>query len=141
MYRLIENWLERFGAPRIVGPFTAPGAAGVTAASQTNLDCRYSHPVSAAALGFVATRAGSIVGLSSALSAAAAGGSVVVAVTVNGTEIALTTTHAAAGDTEESATAERGTYAFVAGDVIGVSYTSGAGLSNTPALVASVEIR
>lgn len=143
MYRLIENWIERFGTRRVVGPFTAPGAAGVVAASQSNLDCRYSHTVTAAALGFVATRAGSIVGLSAQISAAITGAatSVTVAVTKNGTEVALTVALTQAGtETSGYEVAARGDLTFVAGDVIGVSYTS-TGISNTPALVASVEIQ
>lgn len=130
------------GFRRDIGPFTAPGAAGATAASQTNLDCRYSHTVTAAALGFVAKRAGSIVGLSAQLSEAitGAGTTVTVAVTKNGTEVALTVALTQAGaETSGYSTAAKDSLTFVAGDVIGVSYTS-TGISNTPALVASVEI-
>lgn len=141
-FAIFKRWLFQHGTRRVVGPFTAPGAAGVTAASQTNLDCRYSHTVTAAALGFVATRAGSIVGLSSQINTAVTGSgtSIVVSVTVNGTEVALTTSHTQAGAAVAAfATAEHGAIRFAAGDVIGVSYTS-TGISNTPALVASIEI-
>lgn len=125
-----------------VGPFTAPGAAGVTAASQTNLDCRYSHIAAAAATSFVATRAGSIVGISAQLSAAitGAGTTIVASVTKNGTEVACTCTLTQAGaEVAASGTATAGTLTFAAGDVIGVSYTS-TGISNTPTLVCTIEI-
>lgn len=130
------------GFRRSVGPFTAPGAAGVTAASQTNLDCRYSHTVTAIATGFVATRAGSIVGLSSQLSAAITGAAttIVVSATVNGTEVALINTLTQAGGEQKAqASAAKDLLAFVAGDVLGVSYTS-TGISNTPALVATLDV-
>jgi hypothetical protein len=160
MYRLFQKWLEEFleaftaditttgdltaagGFRQTVGPFTAPGAAGVTAASQTNLDCRYSHPVTAAATSFVAPRAGSIVGISAQLSAAitGAGTTIVCKPTVNGTEVDLAATLTEAGaETEATNTAAKDTHAFAAGDVIGFSYTS-TGISNTPALVGSLEI-
>jgi hypothetical protein len=130
------------GFRQMIGPFTAPGAAGVTAASQTNLDMRYSHTVTAAALSFVATRAGSIMGLSAHLSAAITGAAttITVAVTKNGTEVALTAALTqAGGEVVKSATAAKGSLTFVADDIIGVSYTS-TGISNTPALVATIEI-
>ncbi|MDH3738511.1 MAG: hypothetical protein OER92_04900, partial [Alphaproteobacteria bacterium] len=123
-----------------VGPFTAPGAAGVTAASQTDLDCRYVH-VAADVIDYIATRAGTIVGLSAALDTACtgAGESITVAVTVNGTELvsgpeASLTTNGA--ETAASATSVPGTFQFAAGDAIGVSYTSTA-ITNTPKLVAT----
>lgn len=127
-----------------VGPFTAPGAAGVLAASQTDLDCRYSHTVTAAALSFIAPRAGSIMGLSAHISAAITGAGTLctVKVTVNGTElvggpqVALTQ---AGAEVKGQATAAKDAHAFAAGDIIGVSYTT-TGISNTPALVATVEI-
>src|SRR5690606_90493 len=114
------------GFRAFVGPFTAPGAAGVLAADQTNLDCRYSHAVSAAATSFVATRAGSIMGLSAQLTAAVtgAGESVTVAVTKNGTEVACTVSLTAdGGETSAQTTVAKDTLTFAAGDVIGVSYT------------------
>lgn len=125
-----------------VGPFTAPGAAGVTAAGQTNLDCRYSHTVTAAASSFVATRAGSIMGLSAQLSAAVTGAdqSITVAATKNGTEVALTVALTQAGaEVKGYSTAAKDALTFVAGDVLGVSYTSDT-ITNTPALVATIEI-
>lgn len=130
------------GYRQTVGPFTAPGAAGVTAAGQTNLDCRYSHTVTAAALSFIAPRAGSITGLSAQLSAAVTGAaqSITVAATVNGTEVALTVALTQAGsETKGQSTAAKDALPFAAGDIIGVSYTSNT-ITNTPALVASLEV-
>lgn len=132
------------GFRRCVGPFTAPGAAGVTAASQTNLDCRYSHTVTAAAAActFVATRAGSIVGISAALDQAitGAGTTIVVSAVKNGTEVAATCTLTQAGaEVAAQATVAKDTLTFVAGDKLGISYTS-TGITNTPVLVASLEI-
>lgn len=124
--------------------FTAPGAAGVLAADQTNLDLRHSHTVTAYASGFVAPRAGSITGLSASLSAAITGSSktAIVKCTVNGTEVGsgldLTFTTGGA-ETTLRATQAKDTTAFAAGDVIGVSYTSTT-ITNTPALVADIEI-
>lgn len=130
------------GFRQILGPFTAPGAAGVTAADQTNLDLRYSHTVTALAGGFVATRAGSIMGLSAQISEAVTGAdqSITVAVTKNGTEVALTVSLTQAGaEVKAQTTAAKDALTFVAGDVIGVSYTSDT-ITNTPALIASVEV-
>lgn len=130
------------GFRKAVGPFTAPGAAGVTAASQSNLDCRYSHTVTAYASGYVATRAGSIMGLSAQLSEAITGAATTItaAVTKNGTEVACTVVLTQAGaEVAGATTVAKDTLTFVAGDVIGVSYTS-TGISNTPALVCTVEI-
>jgi hypothetical protein len=132
------------GFRRSVGPFTAPGAAGVTAASQTNLDCRYVHTVTAAAasLSWVAPRAGSIMALSAALDQAitGAGTTITVSAVKNGTEVALTVVLTQAGaETKGQSTATKDTLTFVAGDIIGVSYTS-TGISNTPVLVATLEV-
>lgn len=146
-FSIFKRWLQLMldsmgGIRQVVGPFTAPGALGVTAASQTNLDCRYSFPVTAAATSFVASRAGSITGISAQITAAitGAGTTIVCSPTVNGTEVALTCTLTQAGaEVKASGTAAKDTYAFAAGDVIGFSYTS-TGISNTPALVGSVEI-
>jgi hypothetical protein len=132
------------GFRQTVGPFTAPGAAGVTAAGQTDLDCRYSHTVTAAALSFIAPRAGSIMGLGAQLSAAVtgAGQSILAKVTINGTELVggpeCSFTQAGA-EVKDYAVVAKGAHPFVAGDIIGVSYTSDT-ITNTPALVASVEI-
>lgn len=143
MFRLFEKWLADFGGQRrLVGPFTAPGAAGVTAADQTNLDCRYSHTVTAAATSFVAPRPGSITGISAQLTAAitGAGTSIVAKPTVNGAEVDLTATLTQAGaETEAYGTEDRNVLTFDAGDVIGVSYTSTT-TTNTPALVVSLEL-
>jgi hypothetical protein len=130
------------GFRQTVGPFTAPGAAGVTAASQTNLDCRYSHTVTAAALSYVAMRAGSIMGISGQLSAAITGASttITISATVNGTEVAATAQFTQAGaETTKFAVVAKDTLAFAAGDILGISYTS-TGITNTPALVAALEI-
>lgn len=125
--------------------FAAPGAAGVVAAAQTNLDMRHVHPISAVASGYVAKRAGSIVGLGAQLSAAVEGasGSVVAKATVNGTEVgaALDLTFTTVnGLTKAYAVAAKDSIAFAAGDVLGMSYTSHAGVSNTPALWGDLEI-
>lgn len=147
-YLSAKRWIPKVlaslnGIRQTVGPFTAPGAAGVLAADQTNLDCRYSHTVTAAASSFVATRAGSIVGLSVQVSAALTGASqtLSVAVTKNGTEVALTCTGitVAGAEVKDYATAAPDVLTFVAGDVIGVSYTTTT-ITNTPAMVATVEI-
>lgn len=127
-----------------VGPFTAPGAAGVTAASQTNLDLYFSH-AGGAAIDFVAPRAGSITGLSGALSTAAttAGDptTLTISATKNGTEVALTVDFTSAGaEVKGYDTAAKDTLTFAAGDTLGISYTSDANLSNTPKLVACLEI-
>lgn len=127
-----------------VGPFAAPGAAGVTAASQTNLDCRYVHTVTGIASGYVAPRPGSIVGLSGQLSAAitGAGTTIIAKATVNGTEVgaALDITFTQAGaETTRFAVTTKDAIPYAAGDVLGVSYTS-TGISNTPALVCSLKI-
>lgn len=134
------------GFRQMVGPFTAPGAAGVVAADQTNLDMRISHTVTAAASSFVAVRAGSIMGLSAQLSAAieTAGAEMFLTckVTKNGTElvsgpeVAFSSTTALVKGQDTKA---KDAFTFVAGDVIGVSYTSTT-ISNTPALVAMIEI-
>lgn len=124
--------------------FVAPGALGVTAADQTNLDLRHAHTVTAYASGFVAPRAGSITALSASLSAAITGASktLIVKVTKNGTELGagldLTFTTGGA-ETTLYAVAAKDTITFAAGDLIGVSYTSTT-TTNTPALVADIEI-
>jgi hypothetical protein len=132
------------GFRQAVGPFTAPGAAGVVAASQTNLDMRYEHTVTAAALSWIAPRAGSITGLSAHISAAITGGgtTITVKVTKNGTELVsgpeVLLTQAGA-EVKGQDTETKDVFTFAAGDIIGVSYTS-TGISNTPALVATVEV-
>lgn len=124
--------------------FTAPGALGVTAADQTNLDLRHSHAVTAYASGWVAPRAGSITALSASLSAAITGASktLIVKATKNGTELgaALDLTFTTGGaETALYAVAAKDSITFAAGDVIGVSYTS-ITTTNTPALVADIEV-
>lgn len=124
--------------------FVAPGAAGVLAADQTNLDCV--HIIGVAASGWVAPRAGSIMGLSAQLSAAittaGAAMTVVASVTVNGTEVACIVTFTTGGAEVKGYVTKAKDAAgltFAAGDVIGVSYTSTT-ISNTPAMTASVEV-
>lgn len=137
--------LDAAGGFRQSLSFCAPGAAGVIAASQTNLDCRHVPSVTAMASGWRAPRAGSITGLSASLSAAITGATSVLAVKVtkNGTEVGagldLSMTTAGA-ETSDYATQAKDVTTFAAGDLIGVSYTSDAALSNTPALVVDVEI-
>lgn len=134
------------GFRKELGPFAAPGIAAVTAASQTNLDLRYEH-VAAFVSGFVAKRAGSIMGLSGQLDTAptTAGAAAVITakVTVNGTEVGAALNIAfssATADVKKWAVTTKDSVAFAAGDVISVSYTTDANLSNTPKLVCSIEI-
>lgn len=126
-----------------VGPFAAPGAATVTAASQTDLACRYEH-VAAFACEFIAFRAGSIMGLSAQIDTAVtgAGTSITVKVSKNGTalvagpQVSLTQ---AGAEVKGQATVAKDAFTFVAGDRIGVMYTSTA-ITNTPKLIATVEV-
>ncbi len=131
------------GFRQTIGPFTAPGAAGVTAAAQTDLDLRYSHTVTVASgRYYVATRAGSIVGLSAAIEEPVEGTdqSIVVSATIDGEEVGLTASLTeAGGETEAVATAAKDVLTFAAGALLGISYTSDT-ITNTPALVASLEI-
>ena len=122
--------------------FTAPGAAGVLAADQTNLDCRLAHTVTAAASSYVAKRPGSITGISGQLSAAITGSSktCVISATVNGTEVACSATFTTGGaEVTKYAVVAKDALPYVAGDVIGMSYTTTT-ITNTPALVGSVEV-
>lgn len=141
---VVGDMVAAGGFRQAVGPFVAPGALGVTAADQTNLDLRHAHTVTAYASGWVAPRAGSITGLSASLSAAITGSSktLIAKVTVNGTEVgaALNLTFTTGGaETALRATQAKDVAAFAAGDVIGVSYTSTT-ITNTPALVADLEV-
>lgn len=125
---------ELAGARRVVAPFT-----GTLAADQTNTDLVFGGMAG----GFVATRAGSITGVSAQISAAitGAGTSATFKVTKNGTEIAgagVAMTQAG-GATTGYAVYAVDAYTFAAGDVIGVSYTSTT-ITNTPTASASVEI-
>lgn len=141
-----DSILETLSRPILmaVGPFTAAGIAGVIAATQTNLDMRYSHIAAAAPTSYVATRAGFITGLSGQLEAAVGtADEVQLRVTINGTEVtALTACQFtfALANTEASAVFPRGLHPVAVGDVVGISYTSGAGVSNTPTLVATLEL-
>lgn len=95
--------------------------------------------------GFVAMRAGQVVGLAANLSAAitGAGTTVTAFVTINGTPVTgLSVQFTQAGaETALADTVDAGepTAQFDAGDVIVVEYTS-TGISNTPTLAASVQI-
>lgn len=138
-----QGAVQRSTQRTTLGPFVAPGAAGVTAASQTNLDCRFSH-VAAAVIDYVAPRAGFITAISGALDTAAtgAGTTIVASVTVNGTELVAGPTATFTADGAEvvaSGTVGPSVHTFDAGDTIGVSYTS-TGISNTPKLVCTVEL-
>lgn len=127
------------GAPNMFREL-AGGFSATLAADQTNLDLTKD---AIAGGGYVATRAGSITGLSAMIDAAitGAGTSATFKVTKNGTEIAgsgVAMTQAGA-EVKGQTTYARGTYTFAAGDVIGVSYTSTT-ITNTPKASATVEI-
>lgn len=124
------------GYRHTVGPFNAQLAASQTGAA-TNFGS-----VSGAA--FVAKRAGLITGLSAQLSAAitGAGTTATVHVTVNGTIAAtlnIQFTQAGAEVVQRVTLARASGIAIVAGDLVRVTYTS-TGISNTPTVVATVEI-
>lgn len=99
---------------------------------------------SGVSVGWVAPRAGSLVGLSAALSGAAAGSNLIVGVYKNGTIInsaAIVTLASATSDTKAYGTFTQGTYTFVAGDVIDVRIRAGSGWSATSVdLGVAVEI-
>ena len=98
----------------------------------------------AVAVGWVAPRAGSLTGLSAALSGAAAGSNCIVGVYKNGTlmdSTAVVTLTSAGSDTAARTTLTRATYTFDAGDVITVRIRTGSGWSATTVdLGVSVEI-
>ncbi len=99
---------------------------------------------SGVAVGWVAPRAGSLVGLSAALSGAAAGSNLIVGVYKNGTIInaaAIVTLASSTSDTKAHGTFTQGTYTFAAGDVIDVRIRAGSGWSATSVdLGVAVEI-
>ncbi len=94
--------------------------------------------------GFVANRAGSVVGLSANINTAAAGSNLIVGVYKNGTIInaaAIVTLASATSDVKASGTFAQGSYTFVAGDVIDVRVRTGSGWSATAAdMSCAVEI-
>jgi hypothetical protein len=96
------------------------------------------------AVGWVAPRAGSLTGLSAALSGAAAGSNAIVGVYKNGTIMnaaAIVTLASATSDTKAHGTFTPGTYTFAAGDVIDVRIRTGSGWSATSVdLGVAVEI-
>ena len=135
------------GTTRNVIAFGLPNVAAgdnATPASATPVQAYVSGVSALTTTGFVATRAGSLVGLSASLSGAAAGSNLIVGVYKNGTILdALTIVTLASGtsDTKKNGTFTAGAYTFVAGDVIDVRVRSGSGWSATTAdLAAFVEI-
>lgn len=133
------------GFRMLAGPFVAPGAVGVTAADQTDLDCEYA-PIAAAVIDFVATRAGSVMGISAAIDTAITGSGtqITAEITINGTEVVggpvATLTEAGAEVAASAVIAKDVAGAvFAAGDTIGVSYSSTT-ITNTPKLVVTVEL-
>lgn len=121
-----------------VGPF-----AGALAADQTDTVIRPAAVASAP--GWVAQRAGSIVGFSAAISAAitGAGTTVAVSVRINGTIVAATQLDftQAGGATEDryAVAKDVALHTFAAGDNIDVVYTSTT-ITNTPAISAWIEV-
>lgn len=118
-----------------VGPFTEALAADQTA---TVID------YGAAAMGWVAPRAGSLTGLSSIITAAITGGGTqaVVSVAKNGTVFPSSPTNTltqAGAEVKANATAAIGACTFVAGDVLTVIYTSTT-ITNTPSIVSTIEV-
>lgn len=98
----------------------------------------------AVTVGWVAPRAGSLTALSAALSAAAAGGDVIVGVYKNGTLLDATTIvtlASATSDTKARTTFAKDLWTFAAGDVIDVRLRAALGWSATSAdLGVAVEI-
>src|SRR5574343_298046 len=121
-------------------------AAGdnATPASSTPVQIFWSAASGLTTCGFVALRAGSVVGLSANLNAAAAGSNCIVGVYKNGTIInasAIVTLASGTSDTKANGTFTAGSYTFVAGDVIDVRIRTGSGWSATTAdMSVAVEI-
>ena len=121
-----------------VGPFISDNlAAGdnATATSSTAVAA-----TRAGVSGFVATRAGTVTGLSFRLNADPAGSAIVGYATINGTVQAASAQSLAAGSTRT----KQGTFtgiAIAAGDVVGFATRTGSGWSATTAdLVGDVEV-
>lgn len=117
-----------------VGPFTV-----TLAASQTNISLGYGG----SGVGWVAPKAGSLVGFSASLSAAVTAADANCRLTKNGTPIAASQLDftAVGAETKDFANFNKDAtgFTFVAGDEIKVVYTSGA-IGNTPVLVADFEV-
>lgn len=104
-----------------------------TVASATPVQIGYGAN-GAVVVGWVAPRAGSLTGLSAALSGAAAGSNCIVGVYKNGTLMdatAIVTLTSAGSDTAARTTFTRNTFTFSAGDVIDVRVRTGSGWSAT----------
>lgn len=87
-------------------------------------------------VGWVAPRAGSLTGLSAALSAAAAGSNLIVGVYKNGTIMnaaAIVTLASGTSDTKARGTFTKDTYTFAAGDVLDIRIRAGSGWTATTA--------
>ena len=136
----VSGDIEAAGGYRcILGPFSV-----TTAADESDTPLLYG---AAATHEFVATRAGSVTGLSAQLSAAithATDGTLDVEVAINGTPIVSGPTVAftdGGAEVKGQDTAAKDTtgHTFVAGDLINVVYTSNT-ITNTPTLNAYIEI-
>ncbi len=121
-------------------------AAGdnATPASSTPVQIFWCAASGLTTCGFVAMRAGSVVGLSANLNTAAAGSNLIVGVYKNGTIInasAIVTLASGSSDVKANGTFAAGSYTFAAGDVIDVRIRTGSGWSATTADASvSVEI-
>ena len=138
--------INAVGGYRQIIPFSVTNVAAgdnATPASSTPVQAQWAG-AAAVAVGWVAPRAGSLTGLSAALSAAAAGSNLIVGVYKNGTIInasAIVTLTSAGSDTKSSTTFAKDLYAFAAGDVIDVRIRTGSGWSaSTADLGVAVEI-
>lgn len=112
-------------------------AAGdnAAAASSTPVQAQWAG-AAAVAVGWVAPRAGSVTALSAALSAAAAGSDLIVAVYKNGALLDVTTLvtlASATNDTKARTTFAKDLWAFAAGDVLDVRVRTASGWSATTA--------
>ncbi len=112
------------GSRQIVGPFVQDNVA----ANQAAVALSIGTPAKTQ-LGHVATRAGSLVGISVLSNVAAAGDVATLIATINGVATALTVTLDAAinGGLKNFAVAAKDAIAIAAGDVIGVTITTPAG--------------
>lgn len=135
------------GTTRNILHFGMPNVAAgdnATPASSTPVQAYVMGASALSTCGFVATRAGSLVGLSASLSGAAAGSNLVVGVYKNGTILdaaTIITLASGTSDTKKNNTFTAGAYTFVAGDVIDVRIRAGSGwTASTVDLAAFVEI-
>lgn len=131
---------------RQVIPFgIANVAAGDNATPASSTPVQIGFGANGAVLaGWVAPRDGSLTALSAALSGAAAGSNAILGVYKNGVlmnALTIVTLASATSDTKAYGTFTRGTYTFVAGDVIDVRIRTGTGWSATTAdLGVAVEV-